>query len=87
MSGPRRQFRAALAVPSRPPDDVMLFLFAGDAVETAYRVEVDPRSGKLTPAGFSAGDGKVLATSARFDRTRRGAGAAVFPVADLLAGG
>lgn len=69
-----RQFRAALAVPSRPPDDVMLFLFAGDAVETAYRVEVDPRSGKLTPAGFSAGDGKVLATSARFDRTRRGAG-------------
>lgn len=74
MPGPRRQFRAALAVPSRPPDDVMLFLFAGDAVETAYRVEVDPRSGKLTPAGFSAGDGKVLATSARFDRTRRGAG-------------
>ena len=63
-----RQLRRALAVPADPPGDVMLFLFAGDAVETAFELEVDPGSGEAVRTRYSAGDGKVLTSSARFDR-------------------
>ncbi len=63
-----RQLREALAVPADPPGDVMMFLFTGDAVETASLLEIDPDSGRVARTGYGAGDGKVLTSSARFDR-------------------
>ncbi len=62
-----RQFRRAMAVDTRPPDDVSLFLYAGDAVETAAEATVDRQTGKITVTGYGPGDGKVLGSSARFD--------------------
>ncbi|MDD3885837.1 MAG: hypothetical protein PHI35_03080 [Victivallaceae bacterium] len=62
-----RRFRRAMAVDSTPPDNVMLILFAGDAAATSHTVEVGP-DGSLKVTDYEAGDGKILASSARFDR-------------------
>lgn len=64
------QFRRAISVPSTPPEGCLMLLFAGDAVETASLVRVDT-TGKLYGTEYSSGDGKVLASSARFDSPSR----------------
>ncbi|MBS1368989.1 MAG: hypothetical protein HPZ91_03435 [Lentisphaeria bacterium] len=64
------QFRRALSVPADPPGSCVLYLFAGDAVETASVINVDP-DGKILNTEYSAGDGKILISSARFDSTTR----------------
>lgn len=62
-----KQFTEAMRIDSQPPDDVALFLFAGDAVQTRRKAKIDPKTGKLKVTDFEAGDGKVLASSARMD--------------------
>lgn len=62
-----RKFNQAMKIDARPPDDVGLFLFLGDAVETRREAVVDKKTGKLKVTKFDAGDGKILAASARMD--------------------
>jgi hypothetical protein len=62
-----KQFTEAMRVKATPPDDVAAFLFLGDAVQTRRQAEVDRKTGKLKVTKFEAGDGKVLASSARMD--------------------
>jgi len=64
-----RQFARALSIPAEPPDNVMLVLFAGDAVQTVRELKVDRGTGKLTVSRYDAGDGKILSSSARYDRS------------------
>lgn len=49
------------------PKDVMAGLFVGDAVNTVRKLEIDRETGKIAISEYDAGDGKVLAASARFD--------------------
>ncbi|HJO93938.1 MAG TPA: hypothetical protein QF753_11095 [Victivallales bacterium] len=62
-----RKFNNAMKLEGTPPDDVGLFLFLGDAVETRREAVVDKKNGFLTVTKFDAGDGKILASSARMD--------------------
>jgi hypothetical protein len=62
-----RQFTDALRVDATPPDDVSLYLFLGDSVPTRRTAEVDRVTGAFAVTEYEAGDGKVLASSARMD--------------------
>lgn len=62
-----KQFTDALQVESTPPDDVSMYLFLGDSVPTRRVAEVDRNTGAFTVTEYEAGDGKVLASSARMD--------------------
>ncbi|MEI6422301.1 MAG: hypothetical protein WCP55_08785, partial [Lentisphaerota bacterium] len=62
-----KQFTDALRIDATPPDDVSMYLFLGDSVPTRRTVEVDRNTGAFTVTEFEAGDGKVLASSARMD--------------------
>jgi hypothetical protein len=62
-----RQFTDALRIDATPPDDVSMYLFLGDSVPTRRTVAVDRNTGAFTVTEFEAGDGKVLASSARMD--------------------
>jgi hypothetical protein len=44
-----------------------MYLFLGDSVPTRRTVAVDRNTGAFTVTEFEAGDGKVLASSARMD--------------------
>ena len=62
-----KQFTDTMRVNASPPDDVKLFLFLGDAVETNRRATVDRKTGKLHVFDQDPGDGKVLVASALWD--------------------
>ncbi|OGV48089.1 MAG: hypothetical protein A2X49_12820 [Lentisphaerae bacterium GWF2_52_8] len=62
-----KQFTDAMKVEAAPPDDVALYLFLGDAVPTRRTLEVDRNTGAFKVTAYEAGDGKVLASSARMD--------------------
>lgn len=62
-----RHFTDALRMPATPPDDVSFHLFLGDAVHTSRKAAIDPMTNIATVVEYEAGDGKVLASSARFD--------------------
>ncbi|MFA6715129.1 MAG: hypothetical protein WCS27_07115 [Victivallaceae bacterium] len=62
-----KQFTEAMRVHASPPDNVRLYLFQGDAVETTRQATVDPKTGKLTVTDYEPGDGKVLVTSSIWD--------------------
>ena len=62
-----KQFTDALRVDATPPDDVNLYLFLGDAVPTRRTAAVNRDTGSFEITDFEAGDGKVLASSARLD--------------------
>ena len=61
-----RQFCAALDVPARPPEEVRIYLFAGDAVATEAVVAADA-NGRLTTVKKGPGDGVVLRSSCLMD--------------------
>src|SRR5262249_15061814 len=67
-----RQFHAALDVPASPPPGVDLYLFAGDAVQTASVAAVDTKTGDLKIISTAPGDGTVLRTSALMDERLAG---------------
>ncbi|MHC4448611.1 MAG: esterase/lipase family protein [Planctomycetota bacterium] len=58
-----RAFQEALDRPSTPPAGTQLYLFAGDAVETAAIFDADTRR----IVGWAPGDGSVLRSSALLD--------------------
>ena len=62
-----KQFTDALKIYKAPPDDIMLILFFGDAVETRRTAMVDRKTGEVKFTGFDSGDGIVCTTSALFD--------------------
>ena len=62
-----KQFTETMRVNASPPDDVKLFLFLGDAVQTNRRATVDRKTGKLHVFDKDPGDGKVLVASATWD--------------------
>ena len=62
-----KQFTDTMRVTASPPDDVKLFLFLGDAVQTNRRATVDRKTGKLHVFDQDPGDGKVLVMSAVWD--------------------
>jgi len=58
-----RAFQEALDTPSKPPVGTHLYLFAGDAVQTAAVFDAD----KQAIVGWAPGDGTVLRSSALMD--------------------
>jgi len=62
-----KKFTKAMSIKAKPPEDIMMILFAGDAVKTTRTATIDPKTQKLKIIRYAPGDGKVLATSARFD--------------------
>ncbi len=76
--GRAAQFRRALSRPVDSTGGSEFFLFAGDAVKTAQSVAVDRESGKLLRVDYGSGDGKILISSARFDRLSKEAGVPPF---------
>ena len=62
-----KKFTKAMGIKSNPPEDIMLVLFAGDSVMTSRCASPDPKTRKLKVIKWETGDGKVLATSARYD--------------------
>ncbi len=62
-----KQFTMAMQVKARPPDDVAMFLFAGNAVETSRTALVNRKTGAVRVTEYGPGDGKVLTSSALFD--------------------
>ena len=65
-----KRFKRAMNVFATPPDDVKLYLILGNAVPTRRRARLDKKTGKLlvTKEDYEPGDGKVLVTSAMYDR-------------------
>lgn len=65
-----RQFKKALLPGRMPrqPDHLQFYLIAGDAVMTNQVLEVDRKSGRLKVLKMETGDGKILTSSAIFDR-------------------
>jgi len=68
-----QQFAAALDRPGSPPEDLHLYLVAGDAVPTSEVVAVHPTTGKLRIIEQGPGDGSVLRSSALMDERVGGA--------------
>jgi len=62
-----RQFAEAIDAPAELPDEVSLYLIAGDAVPTPSVVAFDSTSGEWEVVKKEAGDGKVLRSSALMD--------------------
>jgi hypothetical protein len=62
-----KQFSAAMQVKARPPENVALFLFAGDAIETSRTATVNRKTGEFKVVEYAPGDGKILTSSALFD--------------------
>lgn len=77
-----KKFIKAMSIHSTPPEDIMLILFAGDAVETSRTATIDSVSQKLKVIKRAPGDGKVLASSARFDE-RAGRKWTPYPVSPI----
>jgi hypothetical protein len=67
-----RRFTAALDQPARTPDNLEIYLVAGDAIPTPRTAAFDPRRGKLETLEFEPGDGKVLRSSALLDERMDG---------------
>lgn len=61
------QFSKAVQVDTKQPDDLALFLFLGDSVDTRKYAVVDRKTGKLKVTRMDGGDGVVLTVSARMD--------------------
>ena len=64
-----RQFTEAMDLPAKPPENVHLFLVAGDAVSTKKTAKINPK-GSLEIIDFGPGDGVVLRSSAMLDERR-----------------
>ena len=52
--------------PEDPPEDVKIFLIAGDALETNRTIGID-RNGKMHIIAKDHGDGKITCARARYD--------------------
>ena len=62
-----KQFTRAMQVHCKPHRGISAFLFLGDAVKTRRTATIDRKTGEIKISAYGAGDGKVLASSARMD--------------------
>jgi len=62
-----KQFMAALDLPAEPPPQVKMFLIAGDAHPTDFKVAVDSSTGKFKVIETAPGDLTVTRSSALMD--------------------
>lgn len=62
-----KRFIEAMQTSAQPPKDVRLYLVLGNAVKTSFRATADSSTGELKVVEYAPGDGKVTASSARFD--------------------
>jgi hypothetical protein len=67
-----RQFTDSLRISAIPPDNVALYLFCGAAIRTTDIVSVNRKTGAVKVVKYGPRDGKVLASSARFDERTGG---------------
>ncbi|OGV53799.1 MAG: hypothetical protein A2X45_08370 [Lentisphaerae bacterium GWF2_50_93] len=63
-----KRFKEAMNVPATPPDDVKLYLFLGNAVKTTRKATANEKTGELKVIEYGPGDGKVLESSALYDK-------------------
>ena len=63
-----KQFIKAMKVPGTPPEDIELYLVLGYGVKTTRCVHINRKTGKIEKINYGSGDGKVLATSAMWDK-------------------
>ena len=77
-----KKFIKAMSIRSAPPKDIMMILFAGDAVKTTRTATINPKNQKLKVIRWAPGDGKVLSSSARFDE-RAGRKWTPFPISPI----
>lgn len=63
-----KRFKHAMSIPAVPPPDVKLYLVLGNAVKTSRRISVDEKTGELEDVQYGPGDGKVLESSAMYDK-------------------
>ena len=65
-----RKFKKAMlpAVMPPPPAGLQFYLIAGDAVMTSQILQVDRKTGEVKTVKMESGDGKILTSSAIFDR-------------------
>jgi len=63
-----KRFKTAMSIPALPPPDVKLYLVLGNAVKTTRRISVDEKTGELVDVKYGPGDGKVLESSAMYDK-------------------
>jgi hypothetical protein len=62
-----KQFTDALKIHKAPPENIALYLFFGDAVETRRTATVNRKTGVVKPNSYDSGDGIVCTSSALFD--------------------
>jgi pimeloyl-ACP methyl ester carboxylesterase len=62
-----QRFHEALDLPASPPPGVTISLFAGDAVATPARMQVNPKNGALRVVHREPGDGTVTRRKALLD--------------------
>ncbi|HBM17186.1 MAG TPA: hypothetical protein DD381_12715 [Lentisphaeria bacterium] len=63
-----KQFISAMSVQEVPPADVRLDLFLGYGIMTTKRAFINRKTGTIENVEYDSGDGKILATSALYDR-------------------
>lgn len=62
-----RQFKRAMQIPATAPENVSVFLIAGDSILTNSALSVNQKTGAVSVSKRDAGDGKIPAMSARLD--------------------
>ena len=62
-----RQFKRAMQISAVTPENVSVYLFAGDSILTNSVLAVNPKTGAVTVSKRDAGDGKIPVMSARLD--------------------
>ncbi len=62
-----KRFYNSLDAPAKRPEGLALYLFAGDAFNTAKYLEVDPNNGRVHTSGKTHGDGLVSRSSSLMD--------------------
>jgi hypothetical protein len=70
-----RQFTAALDQQAKTPENLEIYLVAGDAIPTPRTAAYNSQTGKLEILSFEPGDGKVLRSSALLDERMNGSNA------------
>lgn len=62
-----KKFIELMQISAKPPKDVRMYLVLGNAVKTSFRATANSETGDLNVIEYAPGDGKVTASSARFD--------------------
>lgn len=67
-----KHFIHAMRASTETPQEVDLHLVCGNGIKTTRRAEVDPETGEVEVCEYASGDGKVLTSSALWDKRAEG---------------